>query len=95
MRTNRFLLPVIVTIFTAIGISSCTYRANYGPDYGYRYHHRHYRYAPPPPRVVVVKPAPPRRVIRADRQRHDRRNYDRQYRRGNHYGHQGRTYGPR
>ncbi|WP_157488169.1 hypothetical protein [Dyadobacter crusticola] len=99
MKTNRFLLPVIVTIFAAISISSCTYRSAYNPgyDYGYRYH-RHYYAPPPPPRVIVVKPAP-RRVIRADRYHSSRsydRNYRRQYNRGNHYGHGNRSSrGPR
>ncbi|TLU98160.1 hypothetical protein [Dyadobacter luticola] len=94
MKTNRFLLSVIVTMIAAISISSCTYRAAYNPgyDYGYRPHYG-YGYRPvPPPRVVVVTP-PPRRVVHAQRyrsSRYDNRHYRQQYNHGNHYGHDSR-----
>jgi len=101
MKTNRFLLPLIVTIIAAIGISSCTYRGSVSPgyDYGYRhgYGYRPYYYAPRPPHVVVVKPAP-RRVIHANRyrpSRQDNRHYRQQYNRGNHYGNRQHRRGPR
>ncbi|MCE6988715.1 hypothetical protein [Dyadobacter sp. CY323] len=102
MKTNRFLLSFIVTIIAAISISSCTYRASYNPGYDYGYGPGYgygYRYAPPPPRVVVVKPPHPhRRVVNADRHRSSRygdRNYRKQYRSGQHYGNNARTRGPR
>jgi len=103
MRNSKIGLTIVGVLIAVISISSCTYRSH-GPGYdnGYRGGNGYgygYRYAPPP-RVVVVRPTPPPRVIYRNngRARHysDRRsnrNYNRQSNRQ--YGHNGRTHGPR